>query len=161
MVNNFSKLCSASLLLLMMEPTPYKARRAKKRFNFRAFAKEIDDKLFYQAFRMDKESFADLLLLLIPYYKKHRGKKKRKMNLWFDYDCRLGAYLQYIAGARLVDIRIIYRPISLSAILGGIWETVDAINACFAAPFPTDLASLKKIEVSFRKKVGCVIGNAA
>ena len=77
-------------------------------FNWQEFEESLDKDLFYNVHRMDKQAFYRLLDDILP---KLRKKYKRPHQLRLSYACMLSITLSYLGGARICDLRVIYRPI--------------------------------------------------
>ena len=55
-------------------------------------------------------------------------------------------------GSRICDQRVLCRPITKSVIMSCTWNVIDSINETYEFDFPTDPASLVRLETGFRSK---------
>ena len=104
------------------------SRTPKKTFYWSELEDSIDDNLFYNVVRMDKPSFHALLKRIQP---KLNERYKYHFNLRFTFECMLHMTLSYLSGARIDDLRVIYRPVTHCTIFRYIWSVIDAINQIF------------------------------
>ena len=125
------------------------SRPPRKAFNWSEFEDSIDDNLFHSIVRMDKASFHVLLKRIQP---KLNDRYKYHFNLRFSFECMLHMTLSYLSGARISDLRVIYRPVSKMTIFRYIWSVIDAINQTFQFSFPVSAVELSKLECGFRAK---------
>ena len=121
----------------------------KSAFDWSSFEKSLEQDLFYNVHRMDRPSFYVLLRQIGPNLAK---KYKRSDKLRLSYASMVSITLSYLGGARICDLRVLYRPIKKKVIFSYIWNVIDAINETYNFSFPTDHASLAEIERGFRSK---------
>jgi hypothetical protein len=142
-------------------PQGEKANGNRPPFDWTAHIDDISPTVFRRLYRMDKEDFAVLLERLRPLITTANTAKARASRPGsgpISPEVRLAVTLSYLAGARVVDLLLIYKPISWTELYNSIWLTVDAINATLATEFPfDDEDKLKQIEREFRaaSKHGC------
>ena len=130
-------------------------------FDWTAHIDDISPTVFRRLYRMGKDDFAVLLERLRPLITTGNTAKARASRPGsgaISPEVRLAVTLSFLAGARTVDLLLIYKPISYTELYNSIWLTVDAINATLSAEFPfEDEDKLKQIEREFRaaSKNGC------
>ena len=66
----------------------------------------------------------------------------------------LSIALSYLGGARICDLRVIYRPIKKKVMFScALWNVIDAINETHNFSFPLDCRSLQNIEAELGPKI--------
>jgi hypothetical protein len=128
---------------------------------------------FRKRYRLDWDSFQELLLLLRPHLEFEEksasveGAKHAKGGVVVEPATKLAIAMRYFSGGHFSDLKMIYH-VGTKFVFDCIWRVVDAVNAVFKAEFPIDdVEKLKKLEAEFRSvsrggiwkgQVGCVDG---
>ena len=89
-----------------LQRNPYTVVRES--FQWSNFERSLDDELFYNVHRMDKNSFCRLLNEIMPSLK---SKCKRPERIRLPFPSMLSVTLSRLGGARLCDLRVMCHPI--------------------------------------------------
>ena len=110
---------------------------AREIFHWSNFEKILDDELFCNAHRMEKNSFCRLLNEIVPSLK---SKCKTPERIRLPFPSMLRVTLLCLSGARLCDLRVACRP-AKKGTKPFVWNTIDVINETWSFSFPTDYQS--------------------
>ena len=95
-----------------LQRNPYAVVRES--FQWSNFERSLDDELFYNVHRMDKNCFYRLLDEIMPSLK---SKHKRPERIRLPFPSMLSVTLSYLGGARLCDLRVTCRPMKKSNVV--------------------------------------------
>lgn len=118
----------------------------------------LTEKQFKLRYRIDIASFNNLLSMILPSIQivnKQQAQNSRHGVGEVVPEVRLALCLRYLAGGQVLDLILVYTPISEATVYKMIWLCVDAINDCIKIEYPlsgsaADNTRVAHIEQGFR-----------
>jgi hypothetical protein len=159
----------AAIVALDLSSKPRSTHSPNRRdrvFDFGAFMTGYTDAEFYASFRLTGDAFNVLFEAVQPKLPSiDMCQAKRSAGHWITAEQRVLAYLRYVGGGDVKDIKRVLHPISRTEVGNSIWLVCDIINEHFAGacafPMPSDtdteaekaikIAQLRRLELGFRK----------
>ena len=144
---------AAAIMLLMNGQGPQgRKRRPQSPFSWEDHVARLTEPEFKQRYRLNWDSFQDLLRLIRDDISVEDEQKARhaKWGAIIKPEVKLAIALRYLAGGSHLDLRLIYH-VSSSFVYSCVWLVVDAINKHLNIEFPIDdIEKLKRLEAEFR-----------
>eukprot|EP00980_Cylindrotheca_fusiformis_P016201 scaffold4811_cov171-Cylindrotheca_fusiformis.AAC.9 len=161
-------LCQLFLLVILLlddeeddhcqqEEVPRRSLVQRSRPSNDAWLNEINTTLFKRLYRMDKESFLDLLKKISPLIQRKNVSSKRKRggsapNGMISNSQRLGMALRYFAGGDPHDIAESFN-VGESEPTRSVWFITDAIHQCpdLSIKFPSTYSEQQAVAAGFKE----------
>ena len=122
-------------------------------FTWADHVEKLSERDFKLRYRMDSDSFYELLDILKPGLEGNEKKRSQaRCGVPIELETRLAAALRFFAGGSYLDITLIYDISEYTFWQGCVWPVVDAINTYLNnVNFPiNDPAALAELEADFR-----------